>query len=137
MKESAVATEGRTARTYVVEAEGEGIIAYYALATGSLQRAELKSKLRHGAPDPVPVMVLGRLAVDERHQGTGARLGEALLRDAMLRTVEVSRAAGLRLLMVHAIDDGAAGFYRKYGFESLPRQPLTMFLPIETIVAAL
>ena len=80
-------------------------------------------------------MVLGRLAIDWRHQGVG--LGEAMLKDAMLRTVEVSRAAGVRMLIVHAIDEPAAAFYRRLGFESLPRQPLTMLLPIETIIQAL
>ena len=111
------------------------MVAYYALATGSVQRAALKSALRHGAPDPVPVVLLGRLAVDQRHQA--ARLGEALLKDAMLRAVEVSRAAGVRMMIVHAIDDRAAGFYSRYGFQPLPRAPTTLFLPIETIVAAL
>lgn len=136
MKQRAVANEGQTARTYVVErADNSAVVAYYALATGSLQRADLKSAMRHGLPDPVPAMVLGRLAVAERHQGEG--LGKGLLMDAMRRTVEVSRAAGVRLLVVHAIDERAAGFYRKYGFQSLPRERLTLFMPIETIVAAL
>lgn len=119
----------------MVVAEGRGVAGYYALATGAVQRAELKSKLRHGAPDPVPVMVLGRLAVDRRHQGLG--LGGALLQDAMRRTVEISRAAGVRMLLVHAIDEDAAAFYRRFGFQSLPRQALTLFLPVETIIAAL
>lgn len=91
--------------------------------------------MRHGSPDPVPVMVLGRLAVDRRHQGAG--LGAALLKDAMLRTVEISRAAGVRMLIVHAMDEGTAQFYKRYGFEAFPREPLTLFLPIETVIAAL
>lgn len=136
LKDHAVANEGRTSRTYVVEPADESVVvAYYALATGSLQRADLKAAMRHGLPDPVPAMVLGRLAVAGRHQGAG--LGEGLLMDAMRRTVEVSRAAGVRMLVVHAIDEGAAGFYRKYGFQSLPREPLTLFMPIETIIGAL
>lgn len=127
--------EGQTSRTYVVEAAGGVVVAYYALATGSVQRAELKSKMRHGAPDPVPVMVLGRLAVDKGHQGKG--LGGALLKDGLLRTIEVSRSAGVRMMMVHAIDEAAAAFYVRYGFQPLPKQPLTLFMPIESIIEAL
>ena len=109
--------------------------AYYALATGSLQRANLQSSMRHGLPDPVPVLVLGRLAVAKDHHGM--RLGSGLLRDAMRRCVEISQAAGVRMLIVHAIDDKAAGFYRQYGFKPLPGAALTLFLPIETMIGAL
>ena len=111
------------------------VAAYYALATGSVQRASLQSSMRHGLPDPVPVLVLGRLAVFKDHHGVG--LGSGLLRDAMRRCVEISQAAGLRMLIVHAIDDAAAGFYRQYGFKPLPDEALTLFLPIETMVGAL
>ena len=111
------------------------VVAYYALATGSLQRASLQSSMRHGLPDPVPVLVLGRLAVAKHLQGVG--LGSGLLRDAMRRCVEISQAAGVRMLIVHAIDDRAAGFYRQYGFKPLPGEALTLFLPIETMVGAL
>lgn len=135
LRDHALNNEGRTSRSYVVEAGSDGIVAYYALVTGSVERAALKSKMRHGAPDPVPVMVLARLAVDQRHHGAG--LGAAMLRDAMLRTLEVSRVAGVRMMIVHAIDEAAAAIYRRYGFEPLPREPHTLFLPIETIVDAL
>ena len=111
------------------------VVAYYALATGSLQRANLQSSMRHGLPDPVPVLVLGRLAVAKDHHGMG--LGSGMLRDAMRRCVEISQAAGVRMLIVHAIDEGAAGFYRQYGFKPLPGEALTLFLPIETMVGAL
>ena len=91
--------------------------------------------MRRGLLDPVPVLVLGRLAVTTDHHGMG--LGSGLLRDAMRRCVEISQAAGVRMLIVHAIDGGATGFYRKYGFKPLPGEVLTLFLPIETMVAAL
>ena len=79
-------------------------------------------------------MVLGRLAVDRRHAGKG--LGPALLREAMTRTLKVSNNAGVRALIVHAIDDDAVGFYAKYGFQLFPPETRTMFLPIESIAAA-
>lgn len=139
LRTKAIGNEGRTARTYVVEAsagaEAGTIVAYYALATGSVQRAELKSAMRHAMPEMIPAMVLGRLAVDRRHQGAG--LGAGLLRDAIQRTIEVSRTAGVRMLVVHAIGEEAANFYRRHGFIALPRAPLTLLLPIETMVAAL
>lgn len=79
--------------------------------------------------------MLARLAVDEQHGGKG--VGSALLKDAMLRTLEISRAVGVRALIVHAIDDAAVSFYAKYGFQGFPTGAKTMFLPIETLVQAL
>ena len=81
------------------------------------------------------MLVLGRLAVAKDCPGIG--LGSAMLRDAMRRCVEISQAAGVRMLIVHAIDDNAAGFYRQYGFKPLPGEALTLFLPIETMVGAM
>ena len=79
-------------------------------------------------------MLLGRLAVDHRHQRAG--IGPAMLREAMMRTLEISRTAGVRLLIVHPIDDEAAGFYAHYGFRRMGDGE-AMFLPIETIIEAL
>ena len=82
-------------------------------------------------PDPVPVVLLGRLAVRRDFQGRG--LGSDLLRDALARTLAISAAVGVRALLVHAIDDAAADFYRRYGFEPSAIHPGTLMLPIETI----
>ncbi len=79
-------------------------------------------------------MVLGRLAVDRRHPGKG--LGPAFLREAMTRTLKVTNNAGVRALIVHAIDDDAICFYARYGFQLFPPETRTMFLPIECIAAA-
>lgn len=136
LRAHALANEGKASRTYVVCAGATDLVAgYYALAAGGIGRADLPRKLRQGIPDPVPVMVLGRLAVDRRHAGAG--LGAAMLRDAMQRTLLVSRTAGVRALILHALDDEAAAFYARYGFLPFPAATRTMFLPVETLESAL
>ena len=142
LRDHALRNEGRASRTYVVtdpqNAVSGRLIAYYTLAAGSVLMAELPRKLRHNLPNPVPVLLLGRLAVDLEFAGRG--LGAFLLREALLRTAEASRSVGLRMLIVHPLDDDSVSFYRKYGFQEFP-QPgagnLTMHLAIETILAAL
>jgi GNAT superfamily N-acetyltransferase len=139
LKARALDNEGRSSRTYVVVANtgpqaGE-VAGYYTLATGGVTRSEMPRKIRQDLPNPVPVMILGRLAVDERHQKKG--IGPATLREAMHRTLEISQSAGVRALMVHAIDDEAVTFYLKYGFTTFPADSRTMFLPIETLASAL
>lgn len=86
-------------------------------------------------PDPVPVVLLGRLAVHRDLHGAG--IGGALLRDALARTLSIASVAGVRALLVHAIDDAAASFYRRYGFETSPMQSGTLMLAIETVRASL
>lgn len=115
--------------------EAGDVVGYYTLATGGVALSEMPRKLRHNLPNPVPVMMLGRLAVDQRHQKHG--IGPAMLQEAMQRTLDISRSAGVRAMMVHAIDDEAVTFYLKYGFTLFPADSRTMFLPIETIVSAL
>lgn len=108
-------------RTYVVtdlSAADQGVVGYYALANGALLAQEAPGKIRRNMPAPIPVMVLGRLAVDHRWQGKG--LGKALLRDALLRTLQAAEIAGIRALLVHARHERAAAFYRNAGFVSSP-----------------
>ena len=130
----ALDNEGKASRTYVVADAGMHVFAYYTLALGSVIRAEVPRKHRHGLPNPVPVMVLGRLAVDRRHGQRG--LGPHMLKEAIRRTLLVEREAGALALIVHAIDDEAVGFYAKYGFQVFPAGTRTMFLPIEILRAA-
>lgn len=135
----ALGNEGRASRTYVVVAQNgiqaSEVVAFSSLATGGVALDHIIRKHRHNLPDPVPVVVLGRLAVDRRHHGRG--LGRALLGEAMRRTLDISRLAGVRMLMVHAIDEEAAGFYLRSGFHAFPAGGRTLYLPIETIVAGL
>jgi GNAT superfamily N-acetyltransferase len=83
------------------------------------------------APLDIPVMLLARLAVDHRDQGKG--LGKALLKDAILRTIQAAEIAGLKVLLVHAKDEAAADFYRKHGFEPVVDDPLKLFLPVAVV----
>jgi GNAT superfamily N-acetyltransferase len=134
LRQRALKSEGRSARTYVI-CRGAAVVAYYSLATGGTGHAGLPGKLRRNMPDPVPMLVLGRLAVDESCHGRG--LGSGLLRDAMLRAVEAHKAVGFRAILVHAKDEGSLAFYRRFGFLEYPSGTKTLFLPIETLIAAL
>lgn len=108
---------------------------YYCIATGAERREALPRKIRQGLPDPVPLVIVGRLAVDRAYQGR--KIGAGLLKDALRRVVGISKEVGCRAVLVHAIDQDAASFYAKFGFIEFPASSQTMFLPIETIVDGL
>lgn len=113
-------------RPFVV-ADGSGqVFGYYALAAGAVAHEQASGAIRRNMPDPVPVMVLARLAVDLQAQGL--QLGGALLRDAVLRCTRVAQDAGVRALLVHALHDRAAQFYRHYGFQPSPTHAMTLML---------
>ncbi len=114
-------------RTYVVSSGGR-VIGYYALANGAVTQTEATGRVRRNMPDPVPVMVIGRLAVDRTHQGRG--LGRALLRDAMLRTLQAAQIAGIRAILVHAISEDAKLFYERCGFRVSPTDPMTLMVTV-------
>ncbi len=118
---------GGASRTYVV-CEGKTVVGYYALAVGSVIAAEAPGKVKRNMPDPIPVMVLARLAIDQAQQGK--RLGPALLRDAILRTLQAADIGGIRALLVHAIDEEAARFYEHHGFMRSPIEPLTLMITL-------
>ncbi len=130
----ALECEGKTARTFVV-AKGYAVVGYSCLAAGSERRASMPRKIRHGLPDPVPLTIIGRLAVDRAFHGQ--RIGSGLLKDALRRALGAAQAVGTRAVLVHAIDPEAAGFYARFGFVEFPSDSRTMFLPVETIAAAL
>jgi len=113
-------------RTFVVMGERNQVLAYYALAAGAVAHAGAVGSVRRNMPDPIPVMVLGRLAVDRSCQGK--QLGSALLKDAFLRTVSVSENVGIRALLVHAINDAARQFYLQRGFQASPANPYTLMI---------
>lgn len=122
----ALKNEGKATRTYVLCADGQ-VVGFYALAVGSVGRELVPGSIRRNMPEPIPVMLLARLAVDARFHGLG------LLRDALIRTARAASIAGIRAVMVNAIDEGAAGFYRKFGFLESPVNGLLLLLPIGEI----
>jgi predicted N-acetyltransferase YhbS len=121
-------------RTYVVSAGGR-VIGYYALATGAVAQREATGRVRRNMPEPIPVMVLGRLAVDCEHQGMG--LGSSLLRDALLRTLNAASIAGIRAVLLHAISDDAKRFYEKAGFSASPVDPMTIMITLADVEKSL
>ena len=115
-------------RTFVV-CQDERVVGYYALATGSIEHRDAPGKIRRNMPNPIPVMVLGRLAVDVQSQHAG--LGRGLLKDAVLRSLSVSQHAGVRALLVHALSDDAKRFYVHNGFLESPIDPMTLVLSLK------
>lgn len=134
LKNTARKAEARSARTYVVCA-GDTVVGYYCLSTGGVLRDEAPGKLRKNMPSSVPVLILGRLAVDGAFKGRG--IGSGLLADAMRRTLGVANEAGVRAMLLHAIDDEAISYYLQYGFIQFPEGDKTLFLPVETMVKAI
>lgn len=107
----------------------------YALATGSVAHAAATGRIRRNMPDPVPVMILARLAVDRAFQGSG--LGSALLRDAMLRTLQAAEIAGIRAVLLQAVSEEAKQFYSRHGFAESPIDPMTMMITLGDLEQAL
>ena len=126
--------ESGASRTYVIRA-GNRVVGYYALAVGAVAHAEATGRTRRNMPDPVPVMVIGCLAVESSHQGRG--LGRALLRDAVLRTIQAADIAGIRAILVHAISEDAKRFYERCGFQPSPLDPMTLMITLRDARQAL
>jgi GNAT superfamily N-acetyltransferase len=121
-------------RTYVVH-RNQRVVGYYSLAPGSVSRKEATARASKAAPEPVPIVLLARLAVDQEEQGQG--LGSALLKDALQRAYAGAEIIGGRAVLVHAIDAEAAAFYRKYGFEPCPGLELHLMLLMKDLRATL
>ena len=120
---------GGASRTFVICHEQQ-VIGYYCLAAGGVAQSEAPKSMRRNMPDPIPVAILGRLAVDRRFQGKG--LGDALLQDAILRTLHAAETLGIRALLVHALSEQAKRFYLAWDFIPSPITPMTLCLPLAT-----
>lgn len=132
LKRRALANQSSGAsRTFVVTDEEDRVRGYYAMAAGAVSHQLATSSAKRNMPDPVPVMVLARLAVDRRAQGM--HLGAALLRDAVGRAVAVSENAGVRALLVHALHEKAGRFYEHFGFQPSPTHPMTLMLRLGAV----
>lgn len=121
-------------RTFVV-CDGKRVLAYYALASSAVAPEIATGRLRRNMPDPIPVVVLGRLAIDRSLQRSG--VGRALVRDACLRVVAAADAIGIRGMIVHALSDSARAFYERAGFDSSPLDPMTLMATIADLLEGL
>ena len=131
LKRRALANQASgAARTFVV-CEADKVVGYYALASGAVNVAAASGRFRRNMPDPIPVVVLARLAVDRAHQGRG--LGRALLRDGARRVVHAADAIGIRGILVHAISADAKAFYLGLGFDPSPIEPMTLMITLADV----
>jgi GNAT superfamily N-acetyltransferase len=117
----------------VVTGDGR-VVGYYALATGAVAHAMATGRVRRNMPEPIPVMVIARLAVEHAYKARG--FGSALLRDALLRTLAVSEAVGIRAVLLHAMSDEAKRFCLHHGFAESPMDPMTMMVLLADVEKA-
>lgn len=115
-------------RTFVV-CEDNAVIGYYSLAVGAVTREDAAGKVRRNMPDPIPIMVLGRLAVDTSWQGK--HIGAGMLKDAIQRTIIVAEQAGIRALLVHALSNKAKSYYQHWGFHASPTHEMTLMITLD------
>lgn len=121
-------------RTFVVS-DGGRVVAFYALASSAIAPNSATGRLRRNMPEPIPVVVLGRIAVDVSYQGQG--LGRGLLQDAGRRILHAADEIGIRGLLVHAIDDNAKAFYQRLGFDVSPLDPMMLMITLADLRASL
>lgn len=135
LRHRALKNESRFSRTYVVCDDDKRVVAYFCISAGAVERASAPGKVRRNAPDAIPVSVIGRLAISRDHAGKG--LGADLLADALRRIAVASQSIGIGAVLVHAKDEAAKRFYLRCAeFIEYPEDSRTLFLPIETVVAA-
>ncbi|SOB76034.1 Acetyltransferase (GNAT) domain-containing protein [Marinobacter sp. LV10R510-11A] len=120
-------------RTFVV-CEGNHVKAYYALASGAVVANHTPGRFKRNMPDPIPVVILGRLAIDRTYQGAG--LGRALVRDAGLRVIQAADAIGIRGMVVHALSESAKDFYQRLGFNPSPLDPMMLMVTLSDLRAS-
>jgi GNAT superfamily N-acetyltransferase len=126
LKRRARRNEAEGASRTFVACVGSSVIGYYSLAAGSVLHTVATGKVQRNMPDPAPVILLGRLAVDRRWQGKG--IAADLLADAVLRTLGAAQTVGVRAMLVHAISEDAKRFYEKHGFRASPVEPMTLMI---------
>jgi GNAT superfamily N-acetyltransferase len=135
LKRRALGNEAEGAsRTYVVCA-GDVVVGYYCLSNGAIASNIATGKVKRNMPDPIPVMIIGRLAVDRNWQSKG--IGRGLLRDAVLRTIKAAEIGGIRAILVHAISAEAKQFYEQYRFTASTLEPLTLMVKISDVAKSL
>lgn len=125
---------GGASRCFVI-CNGKTVIGYYCLSAGAISHETAPKAIRRNMPNPLRVLLLGRLAIDRHRHNQG--IGQALLRDAMLRSVSIASNAGVFALLVHALTEQAKQFYLSRGFVASPLQPMTLMMTTETVRAIL
>jgi predicted N-acetyltransferase YhbS len=135
LKRRALANQTSGASRTFVACESGLVVAYYALASSAVAVATAPGKFRRNMPDPIPVVVLGRLAVAQSHHGKG--IGRALFQDAARRVIHAADAIGIRGLIVHALSESAASFYVRLGFDPSPLSPMTLMVTLADLRASL
>jgi predicted N-acetyltransferase YhbS len=128
LKQRAMKNQATGASRTFVACEGDRVLAYFALASSAVAAEVATGRLRRNMPDPIPVVVLGRLAVDQSLRGQG--IGRALVRDACLRVVAAADTIGIRGILVHALSPQARAFYVRVGFEPSPLDPMTLMVKL-------
>jgi GNAT superfamily N-acetyltransferase len=131
LKKRAFKNHATGASRCFVLCSGTSVIGYYSLSAGAISLDAAPKAMRRNMPDPLPILLLGRLAVDRRYHNQG--IGQALLRDAMIRAINVAGNAGVFAILVHALSDQARQFYLSRGFVQSPLQPMTLLMTIETV----
>lgn len=131
LKKRALKNQATGASQCFVISEENTVIGYYCMSAGAISHEATPKGLRRNMPDPLPILLLGRLAIDKNHHNSG--LGSALLRDAMLRALNVANTVGVFAIIVHAISEEAKQFYLSRGFVESPLQPMTLMMTLTTI----
>ena len=135
LKRRATQNQASGASRTFVACEGDTVVGYYALASSAVAPAATPGRFRRNMPDPIPVVVLGRLAVARSHQGSG--LGRALFQDAARRVIHAAEVIGIRGMLVHAISEEAKAFYLRLGLDESPLEPMTLMVTIADLRSAL
>lgn len=131
LKKRASKNQSSGASRCFVICNGKQVIGYYSLSAGAINHEVAPKSMRRNMPDPLPVLLLGRLAIHKNYQDKG--LGTALLRDAMLRAVSVAHDAGIFAILLHCLNEDAKKFYLSRGFVESPLQPMTLMMTLETV----
>jgi GNAT superfamily N-acetyltransferase len=135
LKRRAVPNQVSGASRSFVMRDGDVVIGYYALAAGSVNTMAAPGRFRRNMPEPIPLAVLGRLAVGRSHHGQG--IGRALFRDSALRVMQAAEAIGIRGMLVHAISEEAKAFYLALGLSESPLEPMTLMVTLQDLRASL
>ncbi len=131
LKKRALKNDNSGASRCFVLCAGNSVVGYYSLSAGAISHEAAPKAMRRNMPDPLPLLLLGRLAIDKRYHNRG--LGSALLRDAMMRAVAVASGTGVFAILVHALSPEAKQFYLSRGFVESPLQPMTLIMTLQTV----